>query len=156
MMVQKTNNEIPSRSIKADDIEKKSDFNSFVLTEKLKDTITVMDEIRSIIGQPIIIVDGCRFRGKQTSFHFFKNFCALDIWTKGYNSVEFMQVIEDNDLGTGRGLYLDEDYIHLDTRNGKSSKEGKVERFYRNEKGNYKDQGQDYFKKPFAGYLKTD
>lgn len=137
------------------ELSKNSEYNTVNITDKLMDTMEVLDELREEIGQPLIITDGCRFSGSETSQHFFKQYNAVDVWAKEYSSEDLMKVVERLDLGTGRGLYpANNGFIHIDTRRGKSSKEGRVSRWYRDGNGNYHTWNKTYFEDFFDGYLK--
>ena len=146
----------PAKHFSIKEISNESQRNTFVFNEKLIDTLILVD-------QPVYVSDGCRFDEKYSySQHYFKKpFNALDIYTKGYSSIDLMKVIEENDLGTGRGLYpgkqgaIDENtgFIHIDTRRGLSSKNGRVSRWYQDRNGNYRNYGEHYNDKPFDGLL---
>ena len=137
-----------------EEIIKASEFNKFVLTKKLRMTLEILGFLRSKIRKPIIITDACRFSGKKTSQHYYKHFNALDVWVKGYSSVELMRLIEKYDLGTGRGLYpFSNGFCHIDCRRGQSGKKARVSRWYRDVNGVYHVLNKNYFIEPFNGFL---
>jgi len=146
ILVSGNSNNWPAKWFTPEEIIKKSQYGTFIMNKKLEDTLYVVDIIREIIGQPVYITDACRFTGSETSQHFFKApFNALDIWTPGYSSADLIKILEEHDLGTGRGLYpYGNGFIHVDCRRGKSSKEGRVSRWYRDQNGVYHSCGPDY------------
>jgi|GEM_PF-2064926 hypothetical protein len=106
---------------------------------------------------PIIITDATRWDSKYDySQHYYKNATAFDIKVKGYSSIELMRVVEELDIGTGRGLYpKGSGFIHLDTRRGLSSDDGRVSRWFRYN-GDYYNYNEHYNKFPFGGWLKEN
>lgn len=139
-----------------EEILRESELFNFVMNDKLKDTLDIVDKLRVYIDEPLIITDACRFSGSKTSQHFFlAPFNALDIYAKNYSGIELMKIVEELDLGTGRGLYpySNSGFIHLDTRRGKSSKAGRISRWWRDDENNYHTWNKDYQDKVFDGWL---
>lgn len=151
----------PAENFTIEEIIKESDYATFMFSDKLVQTLEIADRLREEIGEALFVSDACRFHGSETSQHFFKQFNALDLWAKSYTSVELMKVVEKLDLGTGRGLYPNHRIVHLDCRRGKSSKEGRVSRWYRLDERNinrervqkYYTLNKHYFSRPFNGLL---
>ena len=138
------------------EIAMKSENGSFVYTDKLKLTLARLDELREYLGKPVIISNACRFSGSTGSQHYFKQFNALDIYVRGYTSWELMEVIEALDIGTARGLYpyTNNQIVHIDCRNGASSKEGPVLRWWRDKDGSYRYYHNQYNNYPYEGWVR--
>jgi len=115
-----------------------SHYNCFIWSPELEDTLTGADLLRDVVEAPLIVTSACRFRGSETSQHFFKQFNALDVYNPDLNSYELMQYVEKLNIFTGRGVYPynNTGFIHIDTRFGLRDKEnGRVIRWYFDQNG---------------------
>ena len=136
-----------------------SDDNRLAINHNTIQTFELIKEISEYLDKengshiPLIITDGSRWDGSKTSQHYYKNASAFDIKAKGYTSIELMRIVEANDWGTGRGLYPQWNFIHIDTRRGNCSIDGRVSRWFRYN-GEYYTYKDDYHKNPFGGWLK--
>lgn len=129
------NNFTPQELLKA------SHYGSFIWSKKLEDTMLGLDLLRDTLGAPIMVSNACRFRGSETSQHFFRSpFNAIDIYNPKLSSLELMEYVEKLNIFTGRGAYFDTNngIVHVDTRRGLRDKtNGRVSRWYRDKNGRY-------------------
>lgn len=79
--------------------------------------------LREAIGRPIIISSGYRcpaynkyVGGAPKSQHMLGT--AADIMVRGYTSEQLIELVEELDLFTGRGLYPTRGFAHVDVRRG--------------------------------------
>jgi len=82
-----------------------------------------LEELRTRIGKPIVVSSGYRclpynkhLGGAAKSQHLFGT--AADVWVQGMTTEQIMAVVEDLDIGTGRGLYPGQGIVHIDVRHG--------------------------------------
>ena len=155
-MILYSNNNIKfkAENFAANEIEKESDQNTFVVTPKLLQTLKGLDILREEIGEALIVSDGCRFNSDEGSQHHFKHYNAIDVYAHNYTSMELMKVVEDLGLFTGRGVYPGDKIIHVDCRRGLyPNKTGnRISRWYR-KNGDYYAWNRDYYNNPFNGLV---
>lgn len=83
-----------------------------------------LEELRARIGRPINVSSGYRCPAynrylagtASNSQHMYG--VAADIWIQGMSSEQIMVVVEELDIGTGRGLYPGQGIVHIDVRRG--------------------------------------
>ena len=80
-----------------------------------------LQELRDLIGQPVIVVSGCRCHAHNTavggathSQHLFG--CAADVRVKGVTPVEIKRLAETIDAFCYGGIGLYDTFTHLDVR----------------------------------------
>lgn len=87
-----------------------------------------LQKLRDKVGKPVVVSSGYRCPGynatlpgaAKASQHMTGG--AADVRVEGYTSESLMQVVEEMNLFTGRGIYPKQGYIHVDVRAGLTGK----------------------------------
>lgn len=112
-----------------------------------------LEELRARIGRPINVSSGYRCPAynrhlsgtASNSQHMYG--VAADIWIQGMSTEQIMVVVEELDIGTGRGLYPGQGIVHIDVRRGLRGRSVHVSRWV-------KQQGRPYLTvATFQGWL---
>lgn len=149
----------PANHFDKEEFSKASDVWPVKVTERFRELLIGLDLLRETINEPIIISSAVRDYSKfSESKHLPKNYCAVDIYSTNYSSVELMKVVEELNIFTGRGVYpyTNSQIIHVDTRSGLSGEDNKIVRWYRDNDDNYYDSNNHYdvsIHGAFNGYL---
>lgn len=111
-----------------------------------------LEELRARIGKPVNVSSGYRclpynkhLGGAAKSQHLYGT--AADVWVQGMTTEQIMRIVEELDIGTGRGLYPGQGIVHIDVRHGLHGNDGNVVRWV-------KQRGKPYLTvKAFEGWL---
>lgn len=111
------------------------------MTENFKMLLVGLDELQRKLGKDVKISNAIRETNEKhpKSYHLAYHYCAADIYVPGMTSRELIEVVEENDLFTGRGFYPGDHFVHVDTRRG--LRDENISRWYRDRGGTYHESG---------------